>query len=115
CDKRYPGAQRPPLPTSPPVLSGGSRSPQRQWSEDIQHNNSRQCDVPTPPEIDNTGGAQRRIKVDRQAKSETARDPKRDIGIAGKIEVELEKISDNGEQCLGLADRCPCRDAVVNR
>src|SRR5262245_43787734 len=50
---------------------------------------ARQRDVPAPPELNDASRLVGRIEIDRQLDAEQARQPDRDVAVAGKIEVDL--------------------------
>ena len=71
----------------------------------------RQRHVPAPPEIDDRGRLVGRVEVQRQEDAKHQRDPDRHVGIAGKIEIKLERIGQRADPGL-IEGRCirPERD-----
>ena len=60
----------------------------------------RQRHVPAPPEIDDAGGLVGRIEIERQEDAEHQRNADRHVGIAGEIEIELERIGQRADPGL---------------
>jgi len=65
--------------------------------------------VPAPPEDGDGSRLVRRVEVQRQAHAEQARQPDRHVGIAGKIEIELERVRQHAAPCD--QQRCILRSA----
>ena len=60
----------------------------------------RQRHVPAPPEIDDRGRLVGRVEIQRQEDAEHQRYPDRHVGIAGEIEIELERIGQRADPGL---------------
>jgi hypothetical protein len=61
--------------------------------------------VPPPPEVTNRNGAIRRIEIQRQRQTEHQAQADRHIRIAGKIEIDLQRISHRRGPRLGCRQR----------
>ena len=60
----------------------------------------RQRHVPAPPEIDDRDRLVGRVEIQRQENAEHQRDADRHVGIAGEIEIELERVSQHADPGL---------------
>ena len=76
-----------------------------EWNVEIVAQEPRQRHVPAPPEIAHRDRTIRRIEVQRQAEPEHQRQPDRHVGIAGEIEVDLQRICTGGDPRLGRRQR----------
>ena len=76
---------------------------------------TRQRDMPAPPEIDDAGGAERRGEVDRQAQVEQQAKPDRHFGIAGEVEIELPRIGERAAPGGGRGDGFAARRGIEHR
>ena len=65
----------------------------------------RQRHVPAPPEFDDVGGFVGRVEVDRQDDAEHARGADGHVGIAGEVEVELQRVGERAAPGLEKAER----------
>ena len=52
----------------------------------------RQRHVPAPPEILDRGGEVRPVEILRPAEAEPQAEPARDVGVAGEIEIDLQRV-----------------------
>ena len=66
---------------------------------------ARQRHVPAPPEIADRHRAVRRVEVERQAQPEHQRQADRHVGVAGEIEVDLQRVGAGGDPRLGRGQR----------
>ena len=87
-------AQRPAVRNAgrQPVCDAPARHRQGERVVEIQHQPAGQRHVPALPVVDDALGLVRRVEVQREAQVEHARQPDRHVGVAGKVEVELQRI-----------------------
>ena len=74
---------------------------------DVIAQEARQGHVPAPPEFDDGERGIGRVEVGRQAHAKQAREPDRHVAIAGKIEIELDAVTERALPCereANLAD-----------
>ena len=67
----------------------------RERHEHVVAQKARQRHVPALPEVQDAGGAERRIEIVRQLDAEQQRHADRDIGIAGEVEEDLESEAES--------------------
>src|ERR1700686_4786434 len=66
--------------------------------------------MPSPPEIDDVRGLVWRVEIDRKLQSEHAGEAERHVRVAGKVEIELQRISERGGPCGKEAERMSLGD-----
>src|SRR3954447_9826173 len=57
----------------------------------------RERHVPAPPEVLDRHGRVGIVEVLRKAEAKHARNPDRHVGIAGEIEIDLQRVADDAE------------------
>ena len=62
---------------------------------DVVAQEARQRHVPAAPEVDDVRGPVRRIEICGKLDAEHAGQPDRHLGIAGEIEIDLERVGEH--------------------
>ena len=66
---------------------------------------ARQRHVPAPPEVADRHGAVGRVEVERQPQAEHQREADRHVGVAGEVEIDLQRVGAGGDPGLGRGQR----------
>src|ERR1700733_6204659 len=88
-----------------------ARYPKHDRVVEIQGDITGQRHVPTLPEVDDASGLVGRIEVQRKLHAEHTGDPDCHIGVAGKIEVKLQRVAQNRRPCPKKLERLRVSEA----
>ena len=75
---------------------------------DVGGEEARHGHVPAAPEVGDVGGLEGRVEIQRQLDAEDRGQADRHVGIAGEVEVELQRIAKGADPCGCASIDMPC-------